>query len=597
MWIERIQKQNKKEYGILLAVVVFLIFTVGIYAPLEMYLLNIDEFWFKLSMFIFLPISIAVLVGILLISVGILLGNKAFDNYVAVIFGFAVAIYIQGNFLNLDVGVLNGASIDWGRYTTNFVWNLILWVFLIAVPIIGVNLKAAICKKVMCAAGLLLTMMQMVSLVVLLLTCGVNDVGEEDNKQMHVSDKNLFDVSEDENVVVFLLDMFDNRYFDSLLQFYPELEDSLSGFTRFANSTGNYSTTSYSIGTLMTGQYFYNQEPFSNQLNTAYAQSLMFKLLSENGYRLDCYTYGSCAPSDMWEDTSNYIEGQEEIKNYPLFARYLYQTVMCKYMPNILKPYIWMDGTEFNTLKTTGGEYESYDTDNSIFYEALKKNGISTQNQEKCFKFIHINGAHYPYNLNKKIEKVEESETSELECAWGAFQIVLKYMDEMQAKNVYDNSSIIIMADHGYYWDGVLTNPVLLVKPKGASGSMEVSNAPVSHHDFQPSVLYLTGLNNDKEYGDSYFDIKEGEKRERLFYQYYLREDNIEGNYRLIEYEIDPEGNKRENFHLTNVEYLPDGKKIPHKENCEYCQSGAEDPIETEENAPITIVHNSLNYK
>ncbi|MDE6602153.1 MAG: sulfatase-like hydrolase/transferase [Lachnospiraceae bacterium] len=592
---------NKKYHVALIAVIIFFIFTVVLYAPLEMYLMNIDEFWFGFSDVVPIVLVVFLVGGILLFTPSVFVKKRVLNNYIAFVFGCAIAVYIQGNFLNLDVGVLNGAGIEWSQYRGNFIFNLVLWILFIIIPVVCVNLKTELTKKVFTYMASLITMMQLVSLIVTFLAVGLPNMDKQNNGNnvhMYVSSKNLFNLSEDENVVVLLCDMFDDRYFDEILPAHPELKEELSGFTQFTNSTSNYSTTHYSVGTLMVGSYFYNDVPFAEQLNRAYSDVKMFRALEENGYRLDIYTNPDYTPSDMWkkEDISNYIEGKEEIGNYPLFVKYLYQMVMCRYMPNILKPYIWMDGTEFSSLKAIDNACPSYDSDNIIFYNALKEKGIEVQNEEKTFKFIHLFGAHYPWRLNENIEEVDESETSELENAWGAFQIILEYIDGMKARGVYDNSAIIIMADHGLYGNGTLTNPVLLVKPKEATGELMFSNAPVSHHDFQPSVLYLAGLNSDQKYGKSFYDIGENEERQRLFYQYYLQEDNWQSNFRLIEYEIDSESNKRENYHLTDVEYLPTGEKIAHRENCAYCQSGAVDPIETEENEPLYIVHDSLYY-
>lgn len=586
---------------ILLIVVIFLVFTFGIYAPFEMYLMNVNEFWFGLSAFVLLSIGVSVILGGILFFPSLFLKNKKLDNYIAIIIGCGLAMYIQGNFLNLSVGVLNGASIDWAQYQSKFLYNLLVWIGFIVLPVVVINIKPEVVKKLFAYVAALLTMMQLVSLVIILLTVDTQKQDTANGERKYISSKNLFNLSEDENVVVFLCDMFDDRYFKALLESHTELETDLKGFTQFINSTGSYSTTQYSIGSLMTGKYIYNDTPFAESLNAAYTDSKMFEKLDKNGYRIDCYMYWGCSPSDMWAkgNISNFIEeeGKEKVNNYPAFTKYLYQMVMCKYMPDILKPYIWMNGTEFNDLKEIESEYPSYNVDNMAFYTALKQDGIVTQNEEKTFKFMHIKGAHYPWKLNQYVEEVDESETSELENAWGAFQIVLEYINEMKKNNVYDNSAIIIMADHGYYWEGVLTNPVLLVKPKGGEGKLAVSAAPVSHYDFQPSVLYLAGLNDDQEFGKSYFDIGENEERERLFYQINLNERSIDFNYRLIEYSIDSKANKRENFHLTDVEYLPTGEKIPHKENCEFCCSGETEPIETDENWPVKVIHNSLIYK
>lgn len=584
---------KKKMNDTIIFVTLFLVITFFVYAPFELYLTNQTEFWFKLSMFAFVPIIISVVVGAFLILVGHVIREKYRQYFSAFIFGLALAIYLQSNFLNLQVGVLNGADINWKDYKVSFVVNLLVWMVCIITPCLLVKIKPQLMKKGMSYVSALISIMQIVTLIVLMIT---SYKPTEDLYKMYISDKNLFEVSKDDNVVIFLLDMYDDRDFKNIIEAEPELANELDGFTQFANSTGNYSTTSYSLATLFTGQYLYNDRPFSEQMTVAAEKSQMLNTLSENGFRLDVYTYSwGVLPTNILSKTSNYVEGKVKIGDYYQFTKKLYQLVACKYLPNIIKPYIWMNGTEFDQYKELSNNLQmEFDPNNVNFYKKLQKEGISTDSDQKCFKFIHLEGVHYPYYINEKVEMVDEGETSELKCARGALQIVQTYMDEMKKQGVYDNSSIIIMADHGYYWDGVLTNPVLLVKPRDAKGTLKVSNSPVSHHDFQPSVLSLAGLNKNMQWGESFFDIQEGVERERLFYQYYLSEGAIDGNYRLIEYSIGSGSNKRESFQLTDVEYGATGEKYSHKKNCAYCQSGERDPIETEENVPVRVVHNQI---
>ena len=122
-----------------------------------------------------------------------------------------------------------------------------------------------------------------------------------------------------------------------------------------------------------------------------------------------------------------------------------------------------------------------------------------------------------------------------------------------------------------------LTNPILLVKPKNSNGNLQISDAPVSHQDFLPSILTFAGLNEGGEWGKDFFSISEEDSRERLFYQYYLGEDAVNYIWRLIEYTVDATGNERHNFHLTGNEYTVDGEKIDHFANCKLCQNGFKD--------------------
>ena len=582
------KEQNKKRRFVLFGTTLFLVITLVVFAPLEMYLTNQSEFWFDLSEFVFIPLSLAALAEGILVLIGKLLHGKSFNRYVAIIFGVALAIYVQANFLNIQVGVMNGADINWQEYNVNFVINILIWIICIIMPSVLIYRKESMISGIGYISAIL-SLTQVVTLLVLVITSYKPTEAQYD---MYVSNKDLFSVSKDENVIVFLLDMYDDQYFQKLLSQEPELAEELQGFTYFENSTGNYSTTSYSLATLFTGEYLYNESPFYSQMNELYKKSEMADVLLENGYSIGMYGYEWGAPAALLNLSDNYIEGKIQVSDYVALSKKLYQLVACKYLPNIVKKYAWLDGKEFDQLKETSNNTEEiFDPNNVSFYTDLQKNGIDTSLEKKGFKFIHLEGAHYPYYINENVEMVEEEETSELQCARGALRIVQTYMEEMKKKGVYDNSAIIIMADHGYYWDGVLTNPVLLVKPMNETGTLKLSNAPVSHHDFQPSILSLAGLNDDMRYGESYFDIPEGVERERFFYQYYLKESHTGWNYRLIEYSIGSDSNKRESYQLTDVEYGATGEVYSHKENCEYCQSGAEDPVETEQNAPIEVVH------
>jgi len=584
--MESSKRKNNESRLILTVVSLFFSFTFCVYAPLELYLTNINEFWFDLSQFWFVVVLVGIFVSILLILLGIILPLWARNLYIAGGFGFSLLMYVQSNFLNMDIGVLNGGSVDWASYRIKFLINFGIWVFVICLCMCIFNEKNKWMKTLVKYTSVCITLIQAVTLLVLLLT-SKSDIDKSATSQ-YVSAKGIYEVSEDENIIVFLMDMFDDRYFKQLLEQEPELAEEFDGFTQYVNSTGNYSTTSYSVGTLLTGQYLRNtEETYNKELNALYEECETFDILSENGYRLDIYTYEGMIPQELKVNTSNYIEGGKRISNYITFTKYIYQLAAGRYMPDFVKQHVWMVGNEFDSLCERSGEADAHSVDNVAFYENMMDQGITVQDEKKCFKFIHLDAVHYPYTMNENVQRVEESGTSYLRCARGVVKILLDYMNGMKEAGVYDDSTIIIMADHGYYWAGVLTNPVLLVKPKDEVGTLQVSDAPVSHHDFQPSILSYAGLNENGEYGEAYLDIKNNEDRERLFYQYYLQDDSVGWKYRLIEYAIDPDGNERKNFHLTGVEYTLEGEKIDHFEKCSYCQLGEEEPNDNE----ARIVH------
>lgn len=568
---ENVMERDKRIRLVLVSI--FCIFTILIYAPLEMYLTNINEFWFDLSQFWF----VVALIGggglIILILLGWKMPPLISDIYIATIFGFSVMMYVQANFINMDMGVLNGGSIDWATYRIKFLLNFGLWILTICLSLFVMSRYRNIFNKIVKYFSICITLIHASTLIVLLLTCKP-DV-EKGQISKYVSAKDIYELSEEENVIVFLMDMFDERYFDELLEMEPGLAEEFEGFTHYTNSTGNYSTTAYSIGTLLTGQYIKNTEDtFYKEINKLYDKTILFDKLLDNGYELDIYTYASFIPSELRNACDNYIEGGDRISNYVTFSKYLYSLVASRYLPDFVKQHMWLVGDEFDSLCVRTGEADAQSFDNVLFYENLIKEGISTQNNNKNFKFIHLNGVHYPYEMDENVERVEANAVSYIRCARGVVKILEEYMDGMKQVGVYDNSTIIILADHGYYWDGVITNPILLVKPKQSVGTMKTSSAPVSQQDFHASIMTYAELDESNEYGRAYSEIDESEMRERFFYQYYLQEGADEGKYRLIEYSIDSEGNERKNFHLTGVEYSVEGETVDHFANCQLCQSG-----------------------
>ncbi len=576
---------------------IFLAFTLCIYAPLELYLSNYNEFWFSLSLFAWIPLFVGITATIAAIIIGYFLKGKISVLYQALLFALGISAYIQGNFLNLKVGVMNGADIVWNQYYRNFVINAAIWVIIFLIVLISAFKATKYFKKFAFYLSTLFTLTQLISLIVLLFPYFSSDNFEQKYARF-ISDQGLYELGEEENVVIFLLDMFDDNYFKKILEKDPDIKTDLDGFTYFSNFSGSYSTTVYSLSHLSTGKYFYNEMSRYEWTDKVSNERIYFDELIENDYNLNIYTnlYGSF-PSRIMSNVKNYEYASMKISNKLHFTYDIYQLVMCKYFPNAIKPYIWMTGNEFNYWKQYDSEYNAYngDNDNNFFYDGLLKKSLSIQGASKQYKFIHLMGSHYPYDIDENANQInpDNNNVTSIQCARGVLKIVNSYLEGMKQIGCYDNTAVIIMADHGYYWDGVLSNPVFLVKPKSSRGELTINTAPVCQGDFAATVLELANINTTASYGKSVFDFKDNEQRERFFYQYYLKEKNG-ANYRLIEYKVDSNTNATENFELTDVEYTSDGRKISHSKYCQTCI----DNIQADDNyTPPRLVHEKAqNY-
>lgn len=583
-------KKGLADRKLLLSVSLFLTFTLCIYAPFELYLTNINEFWFSFSMFWWMPVLVGTGVMLMVFLIGIMLKNRGAYVYESLLFVLAVCIYVQGNFLNLRVGIMNGAEIEWTQYKRHFIIDGIVLCFIVIVLEAFILKKVFISKKIITVISLFFTAIQAVTLIVLLIT-GQSAIKDHSKYIRVVTDRGLYEAGSDSNIIVFILDMFDDSYFKEILESEPEIKQELEGFTYFSNFTGSYSTTQYSFGHLITGKYFYNECSWEEWMSRVSNERMYLDEILDNGYELSVYSnMVGMFPSRYIEASSNYIEVPLKISSKGHFVIDLYRLVATKYFPDFLKPYLWMTGTEFDAYKEIASEYHAYSLENSVFKERIEKYGVRVGGADKQIKLIHINGTHYPYLIDENAQEVEPDSVSGVQCARGVLRIVEEYLNDLKENGVYDKSNIILTADHGYYWDGVLTNPLFAVKPHDSSGELIINNAPASQIDFGPTILELVGLNADHNYGKSAFEIELDSQRERLFYQYNLQEfDAADYRLRLIEYKIPPESNNPANFSLTDVEYTVSGEKIQHSKYCKTCKNG--NLGEGEEYDPPRIVH------
>lgn len=577
----------------------FLGFTVCIYAPFELYLTNRQEFWFSLSQFVWLPFIVAGAAIAFAVLIGILIKRwvKLYHFYLAGIFGIGIACYLQGNFLNLKVGLINGAVIDWSSYKTRIICNCIVWALIIIAILIFSLIMWEKCNKLIGIISLFLAAVQMISLITLFVI-KADQYGEAPTTQ-YLSREGLFEISSDENILIFLMDAFDDAYMKEIISKYPEALDELNGFTYFSNMVGSYPNTLYAAQYLLSGYYNLNEAPYHEWTSQLNNKHLYWEDLTDLGWNYYIYegrlTY---MPPDTYSNSQNYEKDVPlKIANYSELTHDLYQLVACKYLPDLVKPFIWPDGSEFDFRQPAYGEYEAYSYYNKLFINEMQDHPITVKDNGKNIKFIHLEGCHSPNYLNEN-GQVQDVPNDYVDNARGCLKIIGNILDQLREKDCFDNTAIIIMADHGCSDDGVLANPVFMVKPQNAENEpMKISNAPVSHRDYPATILQLAGYEDyQPEYGYSVFDIEEDAIRDRYYYQHFYSSE-WDGSYtlRLIEYSVAPESNDRSSFSLTDVEYMTNGEIIQHSKYCKLCKAGGITQAELEKYDPPREIHEKDN--
>lgn len=536
----KMNKYTTKEKVLISALVSFVFsFIIFLFNPIDIVANNAQEFSFALSdiiggILLSFFASFAILFAVLMI----------FNKYILnIITSTLLSVFISDYIYNLTVGkgtlVSGDVRIDYGKSTTIFLIIIIAVAYVLFLA--GVLLKNK-WKNICAFICVLLIAMNSATLVSDFATKDfLNKNGAAINYAL--SEKNLFGVSKKENVVYFLFDRFDTKFYDEVVNDNPNyFSKSLDGFTYFDNAVSTFSRTYPAVAGLITGVTYDGNTPSNEYFKKAYTTSPFLKDLKSNGYDINIYAdrYYEYSDAECFKDTvsnatkiNGYTPDKTNILKY-LLSLSDARTIACK-MPTLLFRQT-ASGTVL-TLSTLNSEDKIYHDDDAKLYKNLKSSGLHYTNSDKNYTFIYLHGTHSPYTLDADAQRVESSTSKEQ--TMGSFKIIADYIDQMKKLGVYDNSTIVITGDHGYPYtdvDPLLectdtgTKTAVFVKPKSSKTSgLSVSHAPASVADIIPTIVKDTCMKTSTDYGESLFDIAQDSTRERIYYH-----SRLTGNSKLI---------------------------------------------------------------
>ncbi len=571
-------KNKIKNNLTLIAISLFLTFTVCLYAPLSIYTSNEQEVWYNLRTIWSVPVTFFVVMNILLIGFGVVLNRKwqgVCKVYLGLLYGLAVCFYIQGNFIGIRLPFMNGNKIEWSDYASRMRINVVVWIVILVLAVI-LFIKLSLMDKISRYSSLLFLGMQFVSLVTLL-SLSLARNGFPDSTMPALTSKGIYEVGNEGNIIVFILDTYDEKYFEYVQNESPDIIDELDGFTFYDNFTSVYPTTSYSLACILGGNICRNEMAREEWVEENSKKPMYFDELEKNGYEISLYTSQlNSIPKRIREKTTNYTEANVHFYNTRTCFSILYRLAACQYFPDILKPYVWMDGTEISKTAIVDGENNFFNESNSLFKENLDNSGMTVKDGVKQYKFIHLYGTHEPFYTDEWGNETEQNWDWH-DSSKGCLRIVLDYISKLKELGLYDDSTIIISADHGNEgYPGILSNPVFLMKTPNSHGKLETCSNETGFVNYAATIADLSGTENTEPYGLSILDITEDTRFDRYYYNYVWEEGGYRprgdnGNYYLVEYLTAEDTNDTSLFKLTDVEYTPSGEKIPHKQYCSKC--------------------------
>lgn len=518
-------------------------FTIFVQEPIILYASNKNDLWFDF-MTMLRPVAILFTLSLILLialfSILKLFSKKDKVYNIVLVISFIVffASYIQGNYLLGKLPGLDGTTIVWKGFLIQNIITIIVWLVIISAYIITIK-KFSFEKviKVSSKIALVIFIMLLTSSVSTMLT---TKKMFQKKYPILVTSKNYSQFSDDKNFIIFLVDAVDQEKFKQELDI-SKYKDNFKDFTFYPDTLSYYLFTRESVPLILTGVPNLNEDDYYTYYNKAFDASPFMDNLINNDYDINIYDYELIWTTKKGRVVQNTEEVSNQVKTVH-FAKCNVKYVAYKYLPYFLKKYAHIERMNFNYAKRTDYD-DSFSWDNIDNYNMII-NADVTKNHKKNFKFIHTSGSHVPYNTNGELNRISEKKATYKDEVNASIKLTSSYIDLLKNNNIYDNSVIVIMADHGYNGRERIgrQNPVLLIKGiNEVNKEMKISDKKVSHIDLMDTYKDLL---DGKKSMDLFKNIPENRKRKFIYYEY-TKENH------MTEYET--EGHAWENNKMTKT--------------------------------------------
>ncbi|MDR1189765.1 MAG: hypothetical protein LBK95_20315, partial [Bifidobacteriaceae bacterium] len=509
----------------------FLFFGFGF---LDLYLRNPSEFPFGFGRLALPSLGLAVGLGLVVAAVLLVLRGRVFDLAVSLVLGVTLAAWVQANFLNRDLGLLDGVAIRWEHYTRWTALDTLIWVALIALPVV---LRLVTRKVWNLVAWLFPTAVIAAGAVGLAVAYSSADTTPwKPPSADYPTFEGAFTASSGPNQYIFVLDMMDQHYVSDIRAESPDFfESNLDGFTEFDNNISNYTRTLPSAVDMLTGERYRFDEPPEVYMARAYREGTFLPTLRAAGYSTNIYATDRYSYSDISdiEGLADNIRPAKVVTPTKVMLKGTFKLAAFRYAPHVLKPTFWTPVDPFASVKPDLSGIDPFSNDNYGFYTRLKASGLSLDGPQPRFSYFHLDGAHYPALIDADIRPVPADSVSLGEQAKGSFRIVFDYLDELRRLGRYEDATIVITADHGQF-AGMGERPPLpgprltslFVKPAGVEGApLAHSDVPTDMANVRSTLLADAGV-DDPDGFPTVFEVAPDSDRPRDFY--YIRGSNPE---------------------------------------------------------------------
>lgn len=524
-------KTSLRELFPAFAIALALCYMLFVYEPMMLYATHQNDFWFDFTLMarpmlpgflIFLGISFFVLAAAYF-ALGLFCGKKktaAFGIVQIVVFGIMLVTFFQGNILSMNLPPLDGVDIEWKSLWINDALTLAVMLGICGLLVFfvikfGINRTLKYAKIFSLGFCVFLTLIAVIEMICM--------DGFKRKDSIITTDKNFSTVSRDKNFVIFLCDAIGSVEFKGVLEDNPQYKEVFEDFTYYPDTLSGYPCTRDNIPLILGGQFNKNEKPFNDFSSETLNNSPLFKELDKNGYDINLYE-----PELIWYGSRSFdIKNGSDFKRYKLplksFLAEELKYVRFKYLPYLLKQYSRVESMDFNGL------VDKFIWDDHTVYKNITDAPELEKTDRKMFSFVHCEGGHVPFKYDKDLNIIENGTYGQKIEA--TITMLNAYIERLKSNGAYDDTAIIILADHGNAAinsaEGMLErgNPMLLIKGFDERHSFTESEKPVSFADL--TDIYCNLLNGSSSEEALSF-INDSRERYYLWYRHFQFEYHME---------------------------------------------------------------------
>jgi hypothetical protein len=541
---------KNKNFSALLGPILLIVINLFIIGPFTLFLGNIGEFRFPLSQLIVFFILAAIILLLVLVTIGILLPNN--QRYISILLSLGVLIWFQGNILVWKYGLMDGQGINWQHNVWRGWLDGALWVLLILAAVIFYKPIFKIAKFL----SLLLLSFQLLLMGVQSFQTPKVWLSKSKSRLGTPPPQAIFDFSRKQNVILIILDGFQTDIFEEIIQENQEYNSILQGFVFFKNTSGAFPTTKMSLPAILSGKLYKNQTNMTRYIRKQMRRKTIHRVLIKAGFEVDLVC------GRMYRGSRNHFTnyyrvirpyGVSKSKFLLSNSTLVFDLVLFRHVPHFLKRVIYNDQAWFTHGLVNREEISTFHYLGSRnFFNDFMKN-ISNTREKPVYKLIHLMHPHPPIVVDKDckfcdkvLPTTRENLKNQGRC--GLNQVV-EFLNQLKSMQIYDSSLIIIQADHGAgipprsedsdtprTADFKKNNKkllsimgsaasLMLIKKPFSHGEMTTSTVPASLTDMPATLCHL--LNLGKRFpGKSIFKLKPGEKRKRYYHYHPWKHQN-----------------------------------------------------------------------